>query len=130
MDSFGVVSQKLKALAKKVQIPAIISLDKTGADETIDFIGAKIKNLNTAGDRSATGIDDTRGVLVLDVVSGSGASEFLQTNDVILSLNNKKTNNLRDLQEARMSVIGTITEIVVFRNQEEAKKLIELEDKN
>jgi hypothetical protein len=34
------------------------------------------------------------------------------------------------LQEARMSVIGTITEIVVFRNQEEAKKLIELEDKN
>jgi hypothetical protein len=130
MDSFGVVSQKLKALAKKVQIPAIISLDKTGADETIDFIGAKIKNLNTAGERSATGIDDTRGVLVLDVVSGSGASEFLQTNDVILSLNNKKTNNLRDLQEARMSVIGTITEIVVFRNQEEAKKLIELEDKN
>ena len=68
--------------------------------------------------------------MVLDVVSGSGASEFLQTNDVILSLNNKKTNNLRDLQEARMSVIGTITEIVVFRNQEEAKKLIELEDKN
>ena len=130
MDSFGVVSPKLKAIAKKVQIPAVITLDKLGVDEIIDFIGAKIKNLNTAGERSATGMDDTRGVLVLDVVSGSGASEFLQTNDVILSLNNKKTNNLRDLLEARMSVIGTTTEIVVFRDQNEAKKLIELEDKN
>jgi S1-C subfamily serine protease len=75
-------------------------------------------------------MDDTRGVLVLDVVSGSGASEFLQTNDVILSLNNKKTNNLRDLLEARMSVIGTITEIVVFRNQKEVKNLIEFKNKN
>ncbi len=130
MDSFGVVSPGLKASAKKVQIPAVINLDKLGVDEIIDFIGAKIKNLNTAGERSATGMDDTRGVLVLDVVSGSGASEFLQTNDVILSLNNKKTNNLRDLLEARMSVIGVNTEIIVFRNQKEVKKVIVLDDKN
>jgi hypothetical protein len=130
MDIFGVVSPKLKASAKKVQIPAIINLDKLGVEEIIDFNGAKIKNLNTPGERSATGMDDTRGVLVLDVVPGSGASEFLQTNDVILSLNNKKTNNLRDLLEARMSVIGTTAEIVVFRNQKEAKKLIVLDDKN
>ena len=129
MDSFGVVSPKLKALAKKVQIPAIITLDKLGADEIIDFIGAKIKNLNTAGERSATGMDDTRGVLVLEVTSGTGASEFLQTNDVILFLNNKRTNNLRDLLEARMSVIGSNTEIIVFRNQKEVKSLIKTGDK-
>ena len=47
MDNFGVVSPKLKAAAKKVQIPAFITLDKLGVDEIIDFIGAKIKNLNT-----------------------------------------------------------------------------------
>jgi S1-C subfamily serine protease len=75
-------------------------------------------------------MDNTRGVLVLDVISASGASEFLQPYDVILSLNNKKTDNLRDLLEARMSVIGTTTEIVIFRNQKEVKKLIELVDKN
>jgi hypothetical protein len=130
MDSFGVVSPKLKASAKKVQIPALITIDKLGVDEIIDFIGAKIKNLNTDGERSATGMDNTRGVLVLDVISASGASEFLQPYDVILSLNNKKTDNLRDLLEARMSVIGTTTEIVIFRNQKEVKKLIELVDKN
>jgi S1-C subfamily serine protease len=119
----------LKALAKKVQIPAIITLDKLGEDEIIDFIGAKIKNLNTAGERSATGMDDTRGVLVLEVTSGTGASDFLQTNDVILFLNNKRTNNLRDLLEARMSVIGSNTEIIVFRNQKEVKSLIKTGDK-
>jgi len=101
MDSFGVVSSKLKASAKKVQIPAVIILDKVSNDEIIDFIGAKIKNLNTAGERSATRMDDARGV----------------------------SNNLRDLLEARMSVIGTNAEIIVFRNQKEVKKLIEIGDK-
>jgi hypothetical protein len=33
MDSFGVVSPKLKASAKKVQIPAVIYLDKLGVEE-------------------------------------------------------------------------------------------------
>jgi hypothetical protein len=129
MDNFGIVSPKLKAIAKKVKIPFVVDLDKVGDDEIIDFIGAKIKNLNTPGEQSATGMDDTRGVLVVEVDAGSGAAKFLQTNDVILSLNNIRTNKLRDLLEARMSVIGINTKIVVFRNQKEVNKLIEL-DKN
>ncbi len=89
-------------------------------------MGAKIKTLNTLGERSATGMDDTRGVLVLDVMKESVAAGFLQPNDVILSFNNKRVNNLRDLLEARMSVIGTNTEMVVFRNQKELKLWINL----
>jgi len=129
MDSFGVVSPRLKALAQKVTIPAFIALDKVGDNEIVDFMGAKIKNLTTLGERSATGMDDMRGILVIEVAAGSGASRFLQTNDVILSLNYKKTDKLRDLLEARMSVIGTNTEVVVFRNQKEEKKQVVLEDK-
>jgi hypothetical protein len=53
MDSFGVVSPKFKAVAKKVQIPSIITLGNVGDDEIIDFIGARIKNLNTTGEQSA-----------------------------------------------------------------------------
>jgi hypothetical protein len=121
MDSFGVISPRLKALAKKVPIPVLIELGKVGDSEIIDFMGAKIKNLNTLGERSATGMDDVRGILVIEVTIGSGASAFLQTNDVILSFNNKKTDKLRDLLEARMSVIGSNTEVVVFRNQKEEK---------
>ncbi len=64
MDSFGVVSLRLKALAKKPIFPAVIALDKLDDKPVIDFMGAKVKNLATLGERSATGMDDTRGVLV------------------------------------------------------------------
>jgi hypothetical protein len=129
MDSFGIISPALKALAKKVPIPAIIALGKISDDEIIDFMGARIKNLITLGERSATGMDSTRGVLVIEVISGTEASEFLQVNDVILSFNQKQINNLRDLLEARMSVIGTNAGMIIFRNQKEIKKWVELEDK-
>jgi hypothetical protein len=129
MDSFGVVSPRLKPLAKKVPIPDVITLNKVNDDEIIDFMGAKIKKLSTLGERSATGMDATRGVLVLEVAAGSGASKFLQANDVIMSFNYKQINKVLDLIEARMSVIGTNTEVVVFHNQREVKKWVELDGK-
>jgi hypothetical protein len=129
MDSFGVVSPRLKALAKKVPLPSIVALDKVGDSEIIEFMGAKLKNLTTLGERSATGMDNTRGVLVIDVPAGSAASAFLQANDVILLFNNRPVDKLRDLLEARMSVIGTNAEVVVFRNQKEEKKWIALNSK-
>ncbi|HZK94985.1 MAG TPA: PDZ domain-containing protein [Prolixibacteraceae bacterium] len=129
MDSFGVVSPGLKALAKKVSIPSVLDPDKMAADEIIDFMGAKVKNLITLGERSATGMDSTRGVLVVEVAPGSGASRFLLPNDVILGLNSKKVNKVRDLLEARMSVIGSNAEVGVFRNQKSEKIWVELVDK-
>jgi len=129
MDSFGVVLPKLKALAKKVTIPSILALDKVDADENIDFMGAKVKNLTSLGERSATGMDDIRGVLVMEVAAGSVAAKFLQPNDVILSFNSKGTDKLRELLEARMSVIGSNTEVVIFRNQKKEKIKVEFNDK-
>lgn len=130
MDSFGVVSPGLKDLAKKVPIPLIVAPVQAGNDEFIDFMGAKIRNLTTQGERSATGLDSERGVLVVEIKSGSEASGFLQINDVILAFNNKPVNNPDDLTLARMAVIGAYTEIVVFRNQKEMKTRIELKSKN
>ena len=126
MDSFGVVSSQLKALAKKPALPAVMILDDLDDNEVIDFIGARVKNLATLGERSATGMDDTRGVLVVEVMPGSGPAGFLQANDVILSLNGAKVNKLRDLLEARRGVIGSGTEVLIFRNQKEIKIHIEL----
>ncbi len=130
MDCFGVVSPRLKAIAKKVTFPKVIVLDKKDADEIVDFMGAKVKNLTSLGERSATGMDDTRGVLVVEVTHGSVASRFLQANDVVLSFNNKPVNKLSDLFGARVSVIiGTNAEVVIFRNQKEEKKWVEFGDK-
>jgi hypothetical protein len=129
MDSFGVVSPRLKMLAKKVPIPSVITLSKLSDDEVIDFMGAKVKNLTTLGERSPTGMDEIRGVIVTEVTPGKAASNFLQINDVILRLNNRPVNNVRDLLESRMSVIGTNTEIIIFRNQKEVKKWVALDGK-
>jgi PDZ domain/Right handed beta helix region len=129
MDSFGVVSPRLKALAKQPSLPAVIALDKIDDNPVIDFMGSKVKNLATPGERSATGMDDTRAVLVVEVTPGSAAAKFFQANDVILSFNNKQVNKLRDLLEARMSVIGSGTEVLIFRNQKEIKMHVELNGK-
>jgi hypothetical protein len=126
MDSFGVVSPRLKAKAKKVPLPTVVAFNKENKNEVIDFLGAKVKNLTTLGERSATGMDNARGVLVLEVATGSIAAQFLQANDVILSVNGRSVNNLIDLFDARVSVIGSNTEVVIFRNQKEEKKWVEL----
>jgi len=129
MDSFGVVSPTLKAMSKKVCIPEILALDKVENDEVFDFMGARVKNLNTPGERSATGMDSERGVLILEIKPLSAASGSLQVNDVILLLNGKKINRIRDLLEARMSVIGSTTDVLVFRNQKEITIRIDLTQK-
>jgi hypothetical protein len=121
MDNFGVVSPKLKALAKKVTIPSILSSNQSGSDKIIDFMGAKVKDLTTLGERSATGMSDTQGVLVLDVPARSAAFKFLQANDVILSFNSKKIRTVSDLFQAQKTTTGTNTEVVVFRNQNALK---------
>ncbi|OQP58968.1 peptide-binding protein [Niastella vici] len=126
MDSFGVVSSGLKVLAKKMPVPSIITMHKSSDNEIIDFMGAKVKKMTTQGERSATGMDSERGVLVVEVNPGAEAARFLQTNDVILSFNNKTINDLHDLLAASMSVIGVNTEVVIFRNQKEIRKRVEL----
>ncbi|MEO8535446.1 MAG: right-handed parallel beta-helix repeat-containing protein [Flavobacterium sp.] len=129
MNNFGVISTRLKVLAKKVNIPEIIVFKKSNDDEVIDFLGAKVKNLNTLGERSATGMDNTRGVLVLEVAKTSPSAKFLQPNDVILTFNNKQVNSLKDLLEAYRSHNSMKTEVVFFRNQKEEKKWVELKGK-
>jgi S1-C subfamily serine protease len=119
----------LKALSKKVTINSIIALNNEETNEIIDFMGAKVKNLKTLGEQSATGMGDIRGVLVLEVVAGSEASKFLQANDVILVYNSRKTNNLDDLLEAQKLAIGAKTEVVIFRNQKEEKVNVKLLEK-
>jgi hypothetical protein len=127
MDSFGVVSSKLKALAKKVNFPMVMAPIQAADSETIDFMGAKVKKLTTLGEQSATGMAAIRGIIVISVAPDR-ASAFFRTNDVIISLNGEPTNSLKDLQKARMSVIGTSAEIIIFRNQHTYTKRIEFND--
>ena len=129
MDSFGVVSPHLKKLAQKVKIPRLMVLNKIKNDEIIDFMGAKLKNVSTIGEQSATGMPEITGVIVIDVSKSSTASKYLRPNDVILAFNNKLVDDLRSFLEHRMEVIGTFADLTVFRNQKQMKVTVELDDK-
>ncbi|MDO6430296.1 beta-galactosidase GalA [Flavitalea sp. BT771] len=126
MDSFGVVSPKLKAIARRPAFPEVGVITESGEVKVIDFMGARVKDLKTLGERSATGMDDTRGVLVVNVAPGAAATGVLRPNDVILSFNSRQIDNLKDLLEARQSVSGPATEIIVLRDQKPLKQKIEL----
>lgn len=119
MDSFGVVSTKLKEMAKKVVLPNVLLQNGVEQQEMSEFAGAKVKNLTTPGEQSATGMNAIKGVLVVEVKAGSVASKFLQTNDVILKFNSRQVNNLQDLKEAQLAVKAANAELIIFRNQKE-----------
>jgi hypothetical protein len=121
MDCFGVVSPWLKHLATTPRI----TLPRVKADNTlskvIEWQGWHVKNLETLGERSATGMDTERGVYIVSVANpDKGLKGLLRDNDVILKLNRKAINNLDDLQNATSQAdLSKPLELIVFRNQKE-----------
>lgn len=122
MESFGVVSPGLKRIAKTPKItPPQIQVVNTRSS-IIEWQGWNIKNLETLGERSATGMDSERGVYVLSIAdSYNKLKEILRVNDAILKFDGKTVNNLSDLQNAfNQADLSKPIEMVVFRNQKEA----------
>lgn len=126
MDGFGVVSPRLKAIAKTPDYPQSITQEGAAESDIISWQGLRIKNLETLGERSATGMDSERGVYVVSVDAlGSPLRDFIQPNDVILSLGEAMVNNLEDLQKAVQQIDrGASQKIVVFRTQKENTLMI------
>ena len=81
--------------------------------------GLQVKNLDTMGERSATGMDSERGVYVISVDAvDSPLRDSIQPNDVILELNDKAVTNLDDLMQASgKDVSGPTIKMIIYRNQ-------------
>jgi hypothetical protein len=119
MDSFGVHSPHLRHIAMSVPLPRVLERIES-QDVSFEWKGLLIKNLNTLGGRSATGMSSETGVLVLNIMQWSQFSPILKKGDVILSYNEMNVRNIielekADLQTRRQSKI----DIVVFRDQKE-----------
>ena len=85
--------------------------------QTYSWKGLTLKEVSTEGERSATGLDKIRGILVVQVEKGITA---LQANDVILRINGKPVDNRTDMEtEIRKSPEGNKFRIIFFRNQKE-----------
>jgi S1-C subfamily serine protease len=81
-------------------------------------MGARVKNLNTLGERSATGMGSETGVLLLEVPKSSILFGKIYPNDVIVKFNNTEIKNMKGLLEAKMGLqLSHTATVVVFRDQ-------------
>lgn len=124
MNIFGVVSPALKSKAQSPPLPEIIS-NTDVQDNRYEWMGTTIKNLNTLGERSATGMASTTGVLVLEVATWSAWANDLKAGDVILNYDHRPVRNIEDLERAfMMTKEGNDIDMIVFRNQQEIKTTV------
>lgn len=126
MDEFGVRSPRLRAIARTPVLPGSLAAARVrsggwGRDYRLpgsaQWLGATVKNLETPGEHSATGLGaDHRGVLVTKVPASSPAAERgLQSMDVVLEIDGHAVPDLAQLAEQwEASADGAI---VVWRNQ-------------
>lgn len=117
MDSFGVVSPRLRRIAKTPELPVLIlNQQEDAAGECWVWQGMTLKNMETLGEQSATGTKDLCGVLILSIEYDSPWVSSLRANDVIQQCNGGKVCDLNDLKkcvEGRREV-----ELAAWRNQQ------------
>ena len=120
MKNFGVVSAHLKAIARVPRMAIPVSLVEKKESRHENWLGLSIKNLETLGERSATGMDAERGVYVVTADANGVLRDFIQANDVILQINEHPIADLEVMEMALKEIQGNQKiKIVVFRGQKE-----------
>ena len=120
MTSFGVVSAHLKAIARVPRMSVPVSMVESIDSQVKNWLGLSIKNLETLGERSATGMDSERGVYVVTADANGPLRDFIQANDVILQINEYPVADLTAMGAALEKVREEQRiKVVVFRGQKE-----------
>ncbi len=120
MDRFGVYSTHLKVLAEKSEIPMLIMNDSSDAGKIFEWLNGKVRAISGLGDRSAYGLPDETGVVVISTgTEGVIANAKIQPGDVIRSINNITVKNINDLfTTTDKEKWKNELKIKVFRNQQ------------
>jgi hypothetical protein len=132
MDQFGVQWPKLKAIARTPELPRLSAAQPATSQSDRDsrpsvWLGASVKNIVGMGEVSASGLPGETGILVLEVPTATrAAAAGLRKGDVVLRLDGKATDALRDLQRlsADSPAFGTVN-ITVWRGQREVTLMAE-----
>ena len=119
MNNFGVVADRLRKLAETPKMPLPLNGESENRENIEIWHGIKIKKLETLGERSATGMDAQRGVYVINIIRyDSPLRDYLQANDVILSVNESHIVSLEDFHNTlALNEHNAPLKMVVFRNQ-------------
>ena len=123
MDQFGVQNPKLKAIARTPAFPTAADLGAGNPEEKAIragvFCQARVRDIFGLGDRSAYGLPDESGVLVLEVPAQSNAAKGgLRKDDVILSCNGKEVHHIADLPRQEIKAGSRTLTLTVRRNQQ------------
>ena len=124
MDRFGVQKPALRAIARTPEISKIRVSSGTSSPKGSTHFGSsvvwlcQVRNIEGDGDRSAYGLPDAAGVLLLNVPQGSQeAIVGLTQNDVIVAVNDKPIRNVQELKQNVDSFRGKPCAVTIIRNQ-------------
>jgi hypothetical protein len=101
MDQFGVTKPALRAIARTPSFGERGSAKAAAPvdDQVVEWLGAKVKNVTTEGERSAAGLPEVAGVLLVDVPTESPAAlAGLRKMDVVTELNKQPIRSVRRLR--------------------------------
>lgn len=121
--SFGVTDAFLKKIAARPPIRSLLTSPDKNINHEVDWLGSRLKNIETLGERSAAGLPDNNGALIIDISNGSvAASNNLVKGDIIIKMADEKIENISGLLQIyqRIKWMGE-TECIVIRNQAELK---------
>lgn len=126
MNRFGVYSPSLKKRARQPDFPAIQQVDVSDETKTYSWLGAQIRPVKGLGDRSAFGLPDEKGVIVVEVEKeGLAGKAGLQANDVIRSVGGEPVSLVEEMyaltEQNRWK--GRVS-VVIFRGQQESVKTL------
>jgi hypothetical protein len=129
MDQFGVQKPEFKAIARTPEIPKLDN--NVRANRVVKRASfawqAAIRDIDGLGDRSAYGLADESGVLLLDVPAASPAAKAgCQKDDVIVACNEQPVRTIADLQKLRDKAVGQKLTLLVSRKQKQVS--VEIKD--
>ncbi len=120
MDYFGVRKASLKQIAAKPEIPRLSTNENLAKGIEEAFLGGIIKNVEGLGDRSAYGLPDETGVVIVSAATNSLLYKSgLRERDVIRSADNEPVKSMKDLLDIHRSANwkGKV-EVEFYRDQQ------------
>jgi hypothetical protein len=119
----GVTSPALKKKAASPAFKPLFTDIASGKVNTIEWLGARFKNIETLGELSAAGMHDNNGAMLVELPAKALATKSdLQKGDVIIQLDNTPIKVINDLLQTYQNIKWmSAAECIIIRNQAEKR---------
>ncbi len=120
MEGFGVISERLKAMAEEppIRLPIHVAPNRASKVRYPKILGAQFKALDTQAELTATGMDSLRGVLLVNVPKFSAMAKYgFESDDVVLEINTRPVTP-KDFSAQLNALPKGKHQVLVWRGQE------------